>query len=254
MNHCGNQLPVLFLFMAHHQSVNMSKTTGATSEAGTSYPCGVSEFTSGFVFFVFLLFFFCFFFFCRVRVPQSVFWVVFCGSLFVLFVFSICIFLVLSRCTASNYPFSIFELFLSYCYHGMCFCYAHRRLCIVSSRHGRPDRMEWKTAINVLLFYLVLGHTMRFSLVFVFPIINCYLSLFIPQFTIDNSKRPCNQLWASPVLFRLSWLLFLFCHATSNWYFTFVWPASMFLLMDLKHCLDSQYNLQNDENSEITAK
>ena len=107
MNHCGNQLPVLFLFMAHHQSVNMSKTTGATSEAGTSYPCGVSEFTSGFV-----------------------------------FVFSICIFLVLSRCTASNYPFSIFELFLSYCYHGMCFCYAHRRLCIVSSRHGRPDRME----------------------------------------------------------------------------------------------------------------
>jgi hypothetical protein len=73
MNHCGNQLPVLFLIMAHHQSVNMSKTTGATSEAGTSYPCGVSEFTSGFVFFVFLLFFFCFFFFCRVRVPQSVF-------------------------------------------------------------------------------------------------------------------------------------------------------------------------------------
>jgi hypothetical protein len=94
----------------------------------------------------------------------------------------------------------------------MCFCYAHRRLCIVSSRHGRPDRMEWKTAINVLLFYLVLVHTMRFSLVFVFPIINCYLSLFIPQFTIDNSKRACNQLWASPALLRLSWLWFLFCH------------------------------------------
>ena len=62
MNHCGNQLPVLFLFMAHHQSVNMSKTTGATSEAGTSYPCGVSEFTSGFVFVFFVVFFLFFFF------------------------------------------------------------------------------------------------------------------------------------------------------------------------------------------------
>ena len=72
MDHCGNQLPVLFLFMAHHRNVNMSKTTGATGEAGTSYPCGVSEFTSGFVLFCFV--FACLFvFFLFVVVVEFVF-------------------------------------------------------------------------------------------------------------------------------------------------------------------------------------
>ena len=41
---CRKHFPVLFSFMTHHQL----NTTGATRGAGTAYPCGAPEFSSGF--------------------------------------------------------------------------------------------------------------------------------------------------------------------------------------------------------------
>ena len=89
---CRNHIPVLCSVMTYQQVCNKSKTMGATCGAGTAYPYGWPEFTpvvSG------------------VRFVRSlVFCVLFCRSLFVLFLLAI----VLSMLwfMASDYPFGIF--------------------------------------------------------------------------------------------------------------------------------------------------
>ena len=66
---CRNHNPVLSSFVAYHRVYNRSKTTGATCEAGTSYPSRAPESTPVFI---------------GVSGPL-IFCVVFYGSLFVLF-------------------------------------------------------------------------------------------------------------------------------------------------------------------------
>ena len=89
---CRNHIPVLCSVMPYQQVCNKSKTMGATCGAGTAYPYGWPEFTpvvSG------------------VRFVRSlVFCVLFCRSLFVLFLLAI----VLSMLwfMASDYPFGTF--------------------------------------------------------------------------------------------------------------------------------------------------
>ena len=46
--HWRKHFPVLSSFMTYHRICNQSSTLGATSGAGTAYPSGASEFTSGF--------------------------------------------------------------------------------------------------------------------------------------------------------------------------------------------------------------
>jgi len=73
----------------------VSNTTDATSGAGTAYPSGAPEFTP---------------FFSAVRVTRSlVLFLMFCRSLFVLFLLAI----VLSVLwyTDSDYPFGVFKIF-----------------------------------------------------------------------------------------------------------------------------------------------
>ena len=91
---CRNHNPVLSSFVAYHRVYNRSKTTGATCEAGTSYPSRAPESTPVFI---------------GVGVSRPlIFCVVFYGSLFVLFLLVIA--LSVLRYTASG----IFNLFLNF--------------------------------------------------------------------------------------------------------------------------------------------
>jgi hypothetical protein len=91
---CRHHNPVLSSFVAYHRVYNRSKTTGATCEAGTSYPSRAPESTPVFI---------------GVGVSRPlIFSVVFYGSLFVLFLLVIAL-SVLLRYTASG----IFNLFLN---------------------------------------------------------------------------------------------------------------------------------------------
>ena len=86
---------VLSSFMTYHRVCKYSNTLGATSGAGTGYlpvHMGSPQVLSG-----------------AHDVRSSVFCVVFCRALFVLFIVAIVLFVL--RLTDSDYPFGIFKLF-----------------------------------------------------------------------------------------------------------------------------------------------
>ena len=72
MFHLSQSFPVLSSFMTCHRVCNQINTTGATSGAGTAYPSGAPEFTTGFHW---------------VPVTRSLVLCMFCRSLFVLLYF-----------------------------------------------------------------------------------------------------------------------------------------------------------------------
>ena len=91
--------PIIYSLMDDCQICNKTNTAVATSEAGTAYHSGTSEFTAGFVGFVVLNFCFCVVFYRSVLV--------------LLFLFHLAIILLdLFQFTASDYTFGIFKLFL----------------------------------------------------------------------------------------------------------------------------------------------
>ena len=89
-------LTILFYphsWLIYNRVFNKSNTTGVTCGWGSPYPSGAPEFTPAF---------------SGVRVTRSlVFCVVFCRSLFVLFLLTIV--LSVLRITASDYPFGVFK-------------------------------------------------------------------------------------------------------------------------------------------------
>ena len=89
----------LFLQKMYHWIIDKSSTTCSNSGAGTGYSSGVHGFSPGF---------------CLVRVAQSsVFCIVCCKSLFVVFPFPVAIALsVFHRFTASDFPAGILSLLL----------------------------------------------------------------------------------------------------------------------------------------------
>ena len=83
---CRNHNPLLSSFMTYHRVCNKSNTTGETCGAGTDYPSVAPEITL---------------IFSGVCVARSlIFYVMFCRSLFVLFIFGHCI-----DCSSSIYVF-----------------------------------------------------------------------------------------------------------------------------------------------------
>jgi hypothetical protein len=87
---CTTRLPYKMMFLSFNSS-----TTGATRGAETANPCETHEFSPAF---------------SGVRVSRSsVFFIMFCRSLFVLFLFGHCV--VCLTIYSPDYPFDIFKLF-----------------------------------------------------------------------------------------------------------------------------------------------
>jgi hypothetical protein len=96
---CRNHNAIIFTFKISHRVCYKSNTTGTTCGAGIAYPSGAPEYTSDL--------------YSEVRVARSlVFYIMFCKSLFVLFLFAIVLFVCL-RVTISDYHFGIINIFSS---------------------------------------------------------------------------------------------------------------------------------------------